>query len=100
MSNLRGSKPIDTVVAVVGDITQDWGLESDKELSAETLLAQDLGFTSIDLIQFCVALDQCYGRRIGFQDLLMKDGSYIGDVSLGQFADFIASRLDAQGVPT
>lgn len=97
MSSLKKETPIDTVIAVAGDITQDWGLDPGTALGPGTLLAADLEFTSIDIIQFCVALDQAYGRRFGFQDLLMKEGSYIGDVSLGQFADFIDSRLHAQG---
>jgi len=99
MSSLKKNTPIDTVIAVAGDITQDWGLDPGMKLGPETLLAADLEFTSIDIIQFCVALDQAYGRRFGFQDLLMKEGSYIGDVSLGQFADFIDSRLQSQGAP-
>lgn len=98
MSNLKKNTPIDTVTAVAADLTQDWGLDSGTKFAPETLVAGDLGFTSIDIIQFCVALDQSYETRFGFQDLLMKDGSYIGDVSLGQFADFIGSRLQAQGV--
>ncbi|MFO1506726.1 MAG: hypothetical protein U1F23_06560 [Lysobacterales bacterium] len=97
MNNLRKDSPLGTVAAVAADLTQDWGLDPGTQFAPETLVAGDLGFTSIDIIQFCVALDQSYGTRFGFQDLLMKDGSYIGDVSLGQFADFIASRLDAQG---
>jgi acyl carrier protein len=97
MSNLKKDSPIETVTAVAADLTQDWDLDPGKQLMPETLLAADLGFTSIDIIQFCVALDQVYARRLGFQDLLMKDGSYIGDVSLRQFADFIDSRLHEQG---
>ncbi|MGH8213645.1 MAG: hypothetical protein ACREPP_10515 [Rhodanobacteraceae bacterium] len=99
MSNLKKNTPIDTVTAVAADLTQDWGLDPGTKFAPETLLAADLGFTSIDIIQFCVALDQCYGQRFGFQDLLMKDGSYIGDVSLGQFADFINSRFQTLGAP-
>ena len=99
MSNLKKKTPIDTVAAVAADLTQDWGLDPDTKFAPETLVAGDLGFTSIDIIQFCVALDQSYETRFGFQDLLMKDGSYVGDVSLGQFAEFIDSRLHAQGAP-
>lgn len=99
MSNLSKNTPIDTVAAVAADLTQDWGLDPGTKFAPETLVAADLGFTSIDIIQFCVALDQSYGTRFGFQDLLMKDGSYVGDVSLGQFADFINSRLQQQGAP-
>lgn len=99
MNNPKGNQPIETVIAVLGDITQDWGLDPGQKFNAETLLARDVGFTSIDLIQFCVALDQSFGARLGFQDLLMKDGSYIGDVSLGQIAEFIHSRMQGQGAP-
>lgn len=97
MSDLKKDTPIGTVTAVVTDLTQDWELDPGIEFNPETRLAADLGFSSIDIIQFCVALDQTYAQRLGFQDLLMKDGSYIGDVSLKQFADFIGNRLQQQG---
>ena len=47
--------------------------------------------------RFPVALEQCYERRFGFQDLLMKDGSYVGDLSLGRLASFVESRLNSEG---
>ena len=97
MSSLKKNTTIDTVIAIVDDLTQDWGLDLEVPISASTTLAGDLQFASVDIIQLCVALEQCYERRFGFQDLLMKDGSYVGDVSLGQFAEFIDSRLQAQG---
>ena len=97
MSDLKKATTIETVVAIVEDLTQDWGLELETPAGAGTRLAGDLEFASVDIIQLCVALEQCYERRFGFQDLLMKDGSYVGDLSLGQFASFIDTRL-AQGV--
>lgn len=97
MSDLKKATTIETVVAIVQDLTQDWGLDLESPVGPATLLAGDLEFASVDIIQLCVALEQCYERRFGFQDLLMKDGSYVGDLSLGQFASFIDTRL-AQGV--
>ena len=97
MTTLRKDKTIETVVAIVGDMTQDWGLEPAAPMSAGTMLAADLEFASVDIIQLCVELEQCYERRFGFQDLLMKDGSYVGDLSLGQFAAFIDVRLTHEG---
>ena len=82
-----------TVSAIVNDLTQDWGLERTEPAGAGTLLAADLQFTSVDIIQLCVALEECYERRFGFQDLLMKDGSYIGDLSLGHLSDFVDLQL-------
>ena len=100
MSNLRRSTTIETIIAVVDDLTQDWGLELDAPMSGSTKLAADLEFASVDIIQLCVALEQCYGRRFGFQDLLMKDGSYVGDLSLDQFATFVDAKISIEGITT
>jgi len=56
----------------------------------------DLEFASVDIIQLCVALEQAYERKLRFQDLLMKDGSYVGDLTVAQFARFIEGRLVAR----
>lgn len=82
-----------TVVAVVEDLVQDWGLDLEGGLSGASHLVADLQFASVDIIQLCVALEQTYERKFGFQDLLMKDGSYVGDLSLAQFAHFIEAKL-------
>ena len=100
MSKLLKATTRETVVAVVADLTQDWGLELDSPLGPGMRLSADLEFASVDIIQLCVALEQCYGRRFGFQDLLMKDGSYVGDLSLGQFADFIDQKLASERITT
>jgi acyl carrier protein len=93
MTNLMKDTTIDTVVAIVEDLTQDWGLDLEVPCGEQTKVVADLEFASVDIIQLCVALEQCYGRRFGFQDLLMKDGSYVGDLSLGQLAAFVEMKL-------
>ena len=94
-SGLRRNTTLATVIAIVQDLVQDWGLDDSTAASAKTLLAAELAFTSVDIIQLCVALEECYGRRFAFQDLLMRNGSYMGDLSLGQ----LAACLDAQLAP-
>jgi len=100
MTSLKKDTTIDTVVAIVDDLTQDWGLELDGPTDAQTKVVADLEFASVDIIQLCVALEECYGRRFGFQDLLMKDGSYVGDLSLGQLAAFVDAKLNSEGTKT
>jgi acyl carrier protein len=78
-----GDTTLATVIAIVNDLTQDWGLETSAPPSASTLLAADLQFAS----------EECYERRFGFQDLLMRDGSYVGDLSLGQLSHFVDTQL-------
>ena len=83
-----------TVIAIVEDLIQDWGLDLEEEVGGSTLLVEHLEFASVDIIQLCVALEQHYERKLGFQSLLMVDGSYVSDISLAQFARFIEAKLD------
>jgi len=94
-SLLRGTVEA-TVIAVIEDLIQDWGLELDGGVGAATQLVANLEFASVDIIQLCVALEQAYGRKLGFQNLLMRDGSYVGDLSVAQIAQFIEFRLKSQ----
>ena len=96
MSGLLRGTVEDTVIAVTEDLIQDWGLELDGGVSATTKVVADLEFASVDIIQLCVALEECYARKFGFQNLLMHDGSYVGDLSVKQIADFIEGRLATQ----
>ncbi len=97
MSDMKRGTTTETVVAIVEDLTQDWGLDLEGPIGTETKVVADLEFASVDIIQLCVALEQCYERRFGFQDLLMKDGSYVGDLTLGTLAAFVDSKLTSGG---
>jgi acyl carrier protein len=85
-----------SVIAIVEDLTQDWGLEAD-DIDGGTMLVEQLDFASVDIIQLCVALEQHYGRKLGFQDLLLVNGSYVGDLSISQIADFVATKIEMNG---
>lgn len=93
MSSLLRDSSEATVIAVIEDLIQDWGLELDGGVNPQTQLVANLEFASVDIIQLCVALEQAYERKLGFQNLLMKDGSYVGDLSVAQIAGFIETRL-------
>ena len=96
MSNLLRATVEGTVIAVIEDLIQDWGLELEGGVTADTQLVAHLEFASVDIIQLCVALEQAYGRKLGFHSLLMRDGSYVGDLSVTQVAHFIEMRLKPQ----
>lgn len=96
MSSLLRATVEATVIAVIEDLIQDWGLEIEGGVGVSTQLVAHLEFASVDIIQLCVALEQAYGRKLGFQNLLMRDGSYVGDLSVTQISQFIESRLKPQ----
>jgi len=93
MTSLLRETIDDTVIAVIEDLVQDWGLELEGGINADTCLVANLEFASVDIIQLCVALEDAYARKLGFQNLLMRDGSYVGDLSVKQIARFVESRL-------
>jgi len=82
-----------TLVEIVEDLIQDWGIDLDDGVTGTMLLVNDLDFASVDIIQLCVAIEQHYDRKIGFQDLLMKDGSYVSDLSIAQMVDFLVDKI-------
>lgn len=76
------------------DFTQDWDNEFEGEMTRQTRLLADLGFESIDIIQLVVAIEEMVGKRkLPFNELLMRDGRYVDDLSIGQIADFLATKL-------
>jgi len=82
-----------SVIAIVEDLTQDWGLDAE-DIGGSTRLVEHLDFASVDIIQLCVAIEQHYDRKLGFRDLLLVDGSYVHDLSIAQIAEFVASRIE------
>jgi acyl carrier protein len=78
------------LIVTLKDFTQDWDSEFEGDYERGTTLLGDLGFESIDIIQFIVAIEEDLGLfKTPFDKLLMKDGRYVDDLSLGQLADFL-----------
>jgi acyl carrier protein len=85
-----------TVIAVLLDTVQDWDLELDEDITGTTTLITDLAFESIDVVQFCVALEQALGRKgLPFEKLFIDDGAYVDDVSVAGVVDFLTLELVA-----
>lgn len=81
------------LVTLLQDFTQDWDMDFEGEMAADTRLLADLGFESIDIIQLVVAIQEdIVKRKLSFDTLLMKEGRYVDDLSIGQIADFLAAH--------
>lgn len=84
------------IVAVLSDMVQDWGVEAD-EITGATRLVADLEFVSVDIIHLIVAIEEDFKRpKMGFQELLMKDGRYVDEITVRQLADFVSSKLQGE----
>ncbi|MEN8718707.1 MAG: hypothetical protein ABF296_00430 [Oceanococcaceae bacterium] len=81
------------LIALLEDFTQDWDTAPDGGITGESRLLADLGFESIDVIQFMVAVEEdIAGRKLPFNDLVMKDGRYVDDLSVRQMAVFLTKE--------
>lgn len=80
------------LIAILSDLTEEWGL--DEEIGLESKIVADLEFESIDIIQLVVAIEKHFARRnMGFDELLMKDGKYVDDLSVRQISTFVKKKL-------
>lgn len=85
---------VQKLIALLDDFTQDWDTEPDAGITAETRLLADLSFESVDIIQLTVAIEEDFGlHRTPFDKLLMKDGRYVDDLSIGQIARFLTDYV-------
>ncbi|ADM09555.1 putative acyl carrier protein [Parvularcula bermudensis HTCC2503] len=81
------------VVGILERFTDDWGV--DHQITPDSQIVADLEFESIDVIQLVVAIEQHFGiRNMGFDELLMKDGKYVDDLTVRQIADFINKKIN------
>ncbi|MES9990543.1 MAG: sulfotransferase [Candidatus Thiodiazotropha sp.] len=83
-----------TIFQVLTDIIEEWGDELDEPLNPDTKLVDDIGFSSIDFVQFAVAVESRFQTKLGFQALLMKNGGYVDDLSAQQVSNFVFERLN------
>ena len=84
-----------SILGLVSDITADWDLEG-VDVDPQTKLLAELGFSSIDMLDFLTAVDRHYGRQFRWRLLIVVDGVYIDDLSVSQIAEFITNNFDAE----
>jgi len=74
------------------EFVEDWGVS--EGITPQTTLVGDLEFDSIDVIQLVVAIESEFNnRKLGFQELLMREGRYVDDLSVAEISAFLETRL-------
>ncbi len=84
------------VVAILDDMTGDWDVQFEGGIRPETRLIADLAFESVDVVQLIVAVEEHFARRdLPFEHVLMKDGQYVDELTVGELVDFLVKHLGA-----
>jgi acyl carrier protein len=95
VSGESGDQAIMSVlVEILEDMIADWDMDLDEPLGGNTRLIIDLGFESIDVVQFIAAIEEHYrNRAITFEELVMKDGRYVDEIVVGNVVTFLKPHL-------
>lgn len=80
------------IVHILQDMTQEWDLDL-SDITPETKLVEDLNFGSIDIIHLVVAIEEHFQKKLGFNELLMKNGQYVDDISIEDLVSFVSHKL-------
>lgn len=83
------------LIHILENMTSDWDMELSEPMGPQTKLIADLGFESIDVVQFIVAIEERFQRRgLPFEELLMTEGRYVDEIRVGDTADFLHVHLN------
>jgi acyl carrier protein len=83
-----------TIIDLLKDMTQDWDLDLNEKISPETKIVEDLSFASVDIIHLIVSIEEHYKQKLGFQELVMRNGRYIDDITVNEFVEFVSAKLN------
>ena len=88
----------DRLRADVLDILRDKVKKLDSSFSGtlteETRMFGDLGFESVTMVEFCMALGKHFQKKLPFQTLVFRDGKF-QDFSLGELMTFLEEHVPA-----
>lgn len=83
------------VVQVINEMVDGWDSLDARSVTLDTRLIADLEFESIEIVQLAVALGQHFDdEEVPFEELFMRDGDYVHDLTVAQVAAFLRSHLE------
>ena len=60
------------------------------------LLIETLGFTSVDVMHMLASVDMRLQRHLPYDDMVIKNGTYVQDLSVGEIVRFIHANQDQE----
>jgi acyl carrier protein len=81
------------VFEVVENLIQEYDLPP-LEVTDETRLIETLGLTSIDIMHLLSSIDMRLSKHLPYDTLVLKNGEYISDISIGEIIDFVIANVD------
>jgi acyl carrier protein len=81
------------VLEILTSEDEGWEVEA-SQVSPETRLGGDLGFSSIDVLHLIASIDMRLKRKLPFQRLLVNGTEYVTDVRVDELVNFVYENYD------
>jgi acyl carrier protein len=78
---------------IVAEMVSANGIDPE-DIQPGSLLVADLGFASVDTIHMMINLEDRVGNNLDLEALVLKDGQYVPDLSMGDLHDYVSRQLD------
>lgn len=83
---------MDDVLELLGQLSKDW--EYSGTITVETLLFEDLGLESLDIVVLGTAIQEKYGMIMPFAEFLIEVGQREErDISVGELVEFVQGQI-------
>ncbi|MGB5596787.1 MAG: sulfotransferase [Crocosphaera sp.] len=93
---IEGNQIKSAIIEIIEDLVQSQDIELDDPINLETTLVAELDLASMDFIQLVVAIEDHFQQKLGFHDLLMSQGDYVDDITVGNLVNFVEKRLNSE----
>lgn len=85
---------LDDVSEIIQRLMEEAEIEAE-EITNTSKFSGDLCFSSIDFIEMAATIDVQFARRFPYESLLLKDGKYREDLTVGELVGFISDNFDS-----
>jgi acyl carrier protein len=93
MNQISRDQLFNDLLTILDELSEDW--EYSGEISLETTFLEDMGFESIDVVAFGMAIEEHYKQAFPFAEFLAAVGQReVQDIRVGEIVDFIYQHLD------
>jgi acyl carrier protein len=102
MAIIEGNARIDKdvirsdLIKILEDMTSEWEMEFAGAIGPESRLMADLEFTSIDVVELAISIEEHFHRaNLPYQKLVMTaDGRYVDDLRVSEVVDFLYTHVN------
>jgi acyl carrier protein len=93
-TEMTREKILQDLIEILETMTSDWDMDVEGSIDKDSRLIADLGFESIDVVQFIVAIEERYQKRgLPYEEFLMVDGRYVDEIRVNDVVEFLARHF-------